>query len=94
MPVALDMESLYAQMLRLHMLASSFALRSRPGEALADTVERDNRIRAMRWECKRLETRLKKETQFNRKVEINAELHRSRADLANLEGAKDLSTQS
>lgn len=64
------------------------------GEALADTVERDNRIRAMRWECKRLETRLKKETQFNRKVEINAELHRSRADLANLEGAKDLSTQS
>jgi len=94
LPVALDMESLYAQMLRQHMLASSFALRSRPGEALADTVGRGNRIRAMRRECQRLEARLKKEMQFNRKVEINAELRRCRAELANLESAKNLSAQS
>ena len=94
MPVALDMESLYAQMLRQHMLASSFALRSRPDEALADTVERGSRIRATRRECQRLEAKLKKEMQFNRKVEINTELRRCRAELANLESAKDLSAQS
>jgi len=85
LPVALDMESLYTQMLRQHMLASSFALRSRPGEALAATVERGNRIRATRRECQRLEAKLRKELQFNRKVEINAELRQRMAELDDLQ---------
>jgi hypothetical protein len=89
LPVALDLGGLYEQMLRQHMLASPFALGSRVGETLAQTVERGNQIRAKRRECQTLEMKLKKEIQFNRKVEVNAALRQSRADLAELERAFD-----
>ena len=85
LPMALDLGGLYEQMLRQHMLASPLGLRSRPGEALADAVERGNRIRAKRRESQKLEVKLRKEIQFNRKVEINAELRLCRAELAELE---------
>jgi hypothetical protein len=74
LPVALDMAGLYEQMLRAHMLASPFALRPRVGESLPDTVERGSRIRSQQLVCKKLEVRLRKEDQFNRKIEINADL--------------------
>jgi hypothetical protein len=85
LPVALDLGGLYEQMLRQHMLASPLGLRSRPGEGLADTVERGNRIRTKRRESQKLEVKLRKEIQFNRKVEINAALRQCRAELAELE---------
>ena len=85
LPVALDMAGLYEQMLRAHMLASPFALRSRVGETLPETVERGSRIRAKRRECKQLEAKLRKEAQFNRKVEINAQFRACQAALAELE---------
>ena len=87
LPVALDLGGLYDQMLRQHMLASPLALASRAGETLAETVERGNQIRTKRRECQKLETRLRQEMQFNRKVEINAALRQSRAELASLEQA-------
>lgn len=90
LPIALDMGSLYEQMLREHMVASQLALRSRAGETLAETVDRGNRIRIKRRERQRLETRLKREIQFNRKVEINAALRQCRTELADLEGTGDL----
>jgi len=83
LPIALDMGSLYEQMLREHMAASPLALRSRAGEMLAEMVERGNRIRTKRRERQRLETRLKHEVQFNRKVEINAALRQCCRELAN-----------
>jgi len=89
LPVALDLGGLYEQMLRQHMLASPLALGSRVGETLAQTVERGNQIRSKRRECQTLEMKLKKEIQFNRKVEVNAALRQSRADLAELERAFD-----
>jgi hypothetical protein len=85
LPIALDMVGLYEQMLRAHMLASPFGLRSRVGEGLADSVERASGIRAKRRECTQLEAKLRKEAQFNRKVEINAQLRASEAALAELE---------
>jgi hypothetical protein len=85
LPIALDMSILYEQMLRQHMLASSLALNSRAEETLSETIERGNRIRAMRRERQRLEIRLKKETQFNRKIEINAALRQCCTDLTHLE---------
>lgn len=85
LPVALDMAGLYEQMLRQHMLASPGALRGRDGETLPETVDRGIRIRAKRRECKQLETKLRKETQFNRKVEINGVLRQCQATLAELE---------
>jgi hypothetical protein len=85
LPVALDMAGLYEQMLRAHMAASPFALRQRLGETLPDTVERGSCIRAKQRECKQLETKLRKESQFNRKVEINAQFRACQAALAELE---------
>jgi hypothetical protein len=89
LPVALDMGGLYEQMLCQHMLASPLGLVSRPGETLPETVERGNQIRAKRRECQKLEVKLRKEVQFNRKVEINAALRQCRADLDELEPAND-----
>lgn len=84
LPVALDMAGLYEQMLRFHMSASPFALQSRTGESLEETVERGTRIRGKRRECKQLEAKLRKEQQFKRKVEINAQLRRCQEELATL----------
>jgi hypothetical protein len=85
LPVALDMAGLYEQMLRQHIAVSPFALRSRAGEPLETTVERVVKIRGKRRECKQLESKLRKEIQFNRKVEINAELRQRQAELTELE---------
>jgi hypothetical protein len=79
LPVAIDLASLYQQMLHRHMLAAG--LMPRTGEALADTAERGARIRAQEIACQRLEARLRREAQFNRKVDINAELRRVRIEL-------------
>lgn len=84
LPLAIDMGSLYEQMLHRHMLAAG--LRPRAGEPLAETAERGSRIRAQELACKRLEARLRREEQFNRKVEINAELKKARAVLRQLLG--------
>jgi hypothetical protein len=86
LPVALDMAGLYEQMLRQHMLSSPLALHPRGGETLPETVERGILIRVKRRECKQLEAKSRKETQFNRRVEINAQLRHSQAALAELEG--------
>jgi len=81
LPVALDLGGLYEQMLRQHMLASPLGIGVRAGERLAETVERGNQIRLLRRECQKLEVKLRKEIQFNRKVEINAALRQRRAEL-------------
>ena len=85
LPVAVDLGGLYEQMLRQHMLASPLGLHSRAGESLAQAVARGVQIRALRRECQRSETMLRKEIQFNRKVEINRELRRSQEELLTLE---------
>jgi hypothetical protein len=84
LPVALDMAGLYEQMLRQHIAGSPFALKPRSGEALDSTIERIARIRGKQRECKQLESKLQKEVQFNRKVEINADLRDARALLDRL----------
>ena len=88
MPVALHMAGLYEQMLRQHMAASPLALQPRAGQTLQETVDRGNRIRVKRRECKQLEATLRRETQFNRKVEINGDLRRCQMALAALESAE------
>lgn len=85
LPVALDLAALYEQMLFRHMDASPMAISSRPGESVADAVERCKAIRARQRERRRLEAALRRERQFNRKVEINAALRRCQDDLAALE---------
>lgn len=85
LPVALDLAVLYEQMLFRHMEASPLAIGTRAGETIADAVERGKAIRARQRERRRLEAALRRERQFNRKVEINAALRRCQEDLAELE---------
>ena len=69
LPIALDMAGLYEQMLRRLM---PFLARS--GETLKDHVERLSQLRSRQTEYAKLEARLHKEKQFNRKVELNGQL--------------------
>jgi hypothetical protein len=85
LPLALDLASLYEQMLHRHMLASPMALVPRDGEPLPALADRASQIRAKEKECRLLEARIHKEIQFNRKVEWNTQLRARRAELAQLQ---------
>lgn len=76
LPVALDLAGLYEQMFR-HLLP----LPPKAGENLKKQVERMGQIRSMELDCKKLESRLLREKQFNRKVEMNSQLRTLRNDL-------------
>ena len=76
LPVALDLASLYEQMLLRHMQASPLAIVTRAGETLAAAIERGKAIRGYGREIRRLEAALRRESQFNRKVEINRQAAR------------------
>ena len=69
MPVALDMGALYEQMLRAHI-----SLSARADESLRQQVERICEIRSKKVEARKLQTKLDREKQYNRRVELNARL--------------------
>lgn len=81
LPVALDLGALYAQMLRRLM-----PWPPREGETLREQAERIARIRTLEKECHTLEARIRREKQFNRKVENNSRLHSVRDELERLTG--------
>lgn len=93
LPAALDLAALYQQMLGRHMEASSWRLRPRPEEALAETVERGNKIRDHKRKISRLKSQLGKELQFNRKVLINQQLRECEAELSALQSNADAASQ-
>ena len=79
MPLALDLEVLYEQLLqRLIPLAL------RQNETLAELVTRVEDLRLKENEVQKIIGKLVKEKQFNRKVEINAQLRAIRQELENL----------
>lgn len=79
LPLALDMAALYEALLyRLIPLAQ------RSGESLADLIARVEQVEAKRREVEKAASRLAKEKQFNRRVTINAELRKLRAELEEL----------
>jgi len=79
LPVALNLAGLYEQMLR-----QLIPLPIRPGETLQALVERFEAAASKRRECELLESQLKRAKQFNRKVEINAQLWTARAEYDSL----------
>ena len=79
MPVVLDLDVLYEQL--LHRLMD---ISIRPQESLAEVVARLELIEKKRLEVQKVASRLAKEKQFNRKVEINANLRKLEAELAML----------
>ena len=76
LPLALDLQGLYEHLLHQHL-----AIPARAGETLRDQLDRLAAAAAKRAEAAKLEARLKAEKQFNRKVEINAQLRTIRAEL-------------
>jgi hypothetical protein len=78
-PVVLDMAALYEE-----MIYRIIPLSRRPGESLPELVGRAVQLRAKERECRDLETRLRKECQFNRKVEINAAIRAAKTQLQQL----------
>jgi hypothetical protein len=79
MPVALNMGSLYQQLLH-----SLIPLPARPQESLSEWVARMGKVQATQREVDKTFARLEKERQFNRKVEINATLRKLKAELRQL----------
>ncbi len=79
MPLALDLGGLYEQL--LHRLIPTPA---RLQESLADLVARVELVAAKQREVEKAASRLAKEKQFNRKVEINAKLRILKIELEKL----------
>lgn len=69
LPIAIDLAGLHEHIVRRHI-----PLPPRPGEGLAEHVARFNQLAAKKKVQQQLETRLRQEKQFNRKVELNAAL--------------------
>jgi len=69
LPVVLDIGALYHSILK-----GIIPLTSRENETMEELVSRAERMRIMEGEAVKAKARLSKEKQFNRKVEINAEL--------------------
>ena len=84
LPVAFDLAALYDQLIRQHL-----PLPARPNESLRDHVARELAIEAKQREAHQLETRLQRERQFNRKVELNQQLRTLTEDLRRLSSARD-----
>jgi len=76
MPLALDLGGLYEQVL-LRLISTP----ARPQERLSDLVARVELIAAKQREVEKAASKLAKEKQFNRKVEINALLRRLKNEL-------------
>lgn len=79
LPVALDLQRLYEQLLRC-LLPNS----ARSDESLPEQLARLNRLRSLHSERAKLDARMHKEKQFNRKVGLNAKLREIQNEIAEL----------
>lgn len=81
LPVVLNLEALYGM-----FLDPLLPCAPRAGETLKARIDRAELIVAKRRELQRCELRLQQERQFNRKVEVNAELRALKDRIAELGG--------
>lgn len=79
LPVSLDLAGLYEQLLRRLL-----PLPPRTCETLKAQIERLGQIRSKQNEYRKMEARLQKEQQFNRKVELNAQLRQLKLEFVKL----------
>jgi hypothetical protein len=79
LPLALDLAGLYDQ-----LLLALIPLGKRESEPLAALVKRAELAAAKRHEIQRVQARLAKEKQFNRKVGLNAQLRELKTELESL----------
>ena len=79
LPVALDLQGLYGQLLRQHLSKPA-----RAGETLREQLARLAELASKQLELDKLALKLEREKQFNRKVELNAHLRHLRQQLNGL----------
>ena len=79
LPVALNMSGLYEQLLK-----NLSPLPVKEGENLKSLVERTEQTQRLECEINQLEDRVKKEKQFNRRVELNQTLNSLKKEFAKL----------
>ena len=89
MPVALHLGNLYEQ-----LLLRLIPLPVRAQETLAELVVRTELATTKRREIERTQAKLKREKQFKRKVEINAELRKLRTELSELKETQMINSRS
>ncbi len=83
LPVALNLGSLYEQMFR-----RLITIPAQPGESLKSQIARISALRSKQLEHDKLEQRLNREKQFNRKVELNRELRTCKQEIDRLMGTQ------
>ena len=79
LPLVLDLLALYEQ-----LITNVVALPQRFGESLDDYVTRTEMLGKMKKEAEKVEIRLKREKQFNRKVDLNSKLRKIKRKMAEL----------
>jgi len=79
MPMALNMDALYRALIKVIMPVSP-----RAQENMTALIERMDRLRLCRREASRLKSRINKEKQFNRRVELNRRLKEISAEIQGL----------
>jgi hypothetical protein len=80
LPIALNMGGLYEQMLKPLM-----PIEANVGESLKDQTERLNQIAQKQKEIAQLQSKMRNEKQFNRKVAMNEQLKTLQSQLAQLQ---------
>jgi hypothetical protein len=83
LPIMLDLAALYAELLRSIIIHPA-----KQGESLQDHISRVEAINARQTVCEKEKTRLNKEKQFNRRVEINANIRTIEQEIADLSGQR------
>jgi Domain of unknown function (DUF4391) len=86
LPIALNLGALYEELLS-PLIPYAQRNKAKSKESLQERVERAELINARQQELTKTETRLRKEKQFNRKVEINADIRAIKTQLKELKGA-------
>ena len=84
LPIALNLEGLYSQLIR-----SLMPYPAREGENLQAHADRIGEIKIKERACEQLKSKVSKEKQFNRRVAFNADLKASERELEILKGEKD-----
>ena len=79
LPLALDLQSLYGQ-----LIAALVNLKSRPGETIGQLVERAEILRIKQGQAEKLQNRIHRQKQYNRKVELNRELKQLNKEIEGL----------
>ena len=82
MPVSLNLAALYDKMITALMPVSA-----QPDEDIQSRVDRVEAVRAKEYEVTKIQAKLAKEKQFNRKVEINKALRTAKQELTRLKAA-------